>query len=106
MRYHKNSYTACLVVLLLRRTIPAPLLEKLAASTEKVKRKLSLDNVTPVDAMGASDGKLTEKEFRFLLNMDGCGTDKLAEGIRAFVGETEKLEQVLRSKVQAMVASA
>lgn len=81
------------------------MLEKLAASTDKVERKLSVDTVTPVDAMGAS-GKLTEKEFRFLLNMDGCGTDKLAEGIRAFVGETEKLEQVLRSKVQAMVASA
>ena len=87
-----------------RMTIPAPLLEKLAASTEPLERKLSLDNVTPVDVMGES-GKLTEKEFRFALNMDGCGTDKLAEGIRAFVGETEKLEQVLRAKVQAMVAS-
>ena len=87
-----------------RMTIPAPLLEKLAASTQPLEQKLSLGTVSPVDAMGAS-GKLTEKEFRFLLNMDGCGTDKLAEGIRAFVGETEKLEQVLRAKVQAMVAS-
>ena len=88
-----------------RMTIPAPLLEKLASSTDPLEQKLSLDAVTPIDAMGAS-GKVTEKEFRFLLNMDGCGTDKLAEGIRAFVGETEKLEGVLRSKVRAMVASA
>lgn len=94
-----------LLFVLLYRTIPAPLLEKLAASTEPLEQKLRTETVTPVDTMGAS-GKLTEKEFRFLLNMDGCGTDKLAEGIRAFVGETEKLEQVLRSKVQAMVASA
>ena len=88
-----------------RMTIPAPLLEKLAASTDPLEEKLSLDTVTPVEAMGAS-GKLTEKEFRYLLTMDGCGLDKLSEGIRAFVGETEKLEQVLKTKVQAMVTSA
>lgn len=88
-----------------RMTIPAPLLEKLAQSTEPLEQALSLDKVQPVDVLG-SNGKMTEKEFRFLLNMDGCGTDKLAEGIRAFVGETEKLEQVLRTKIQAMVAAA
>ena len=87
-----------------RMTIPAPLLEKLAACTDPLPRQLSPDTVDPIPVMGKS-GKLTEKEFRFLLNMDGCGTDKLAEGIRAFVGETEKLEQVLRTKVEAMVAS-
>jgi transaldolase len=86
-----------------RMTIPAPLLEKLAASEEPLEQKLSTDAVTPVDLVG--DGKMTEKEFRYRLNMDGCGTDKLAEGIRAFVGETEKLEQVLREKVQAMVSA-
>ena len=31
---------------------------------------------------------------------DGCGTDKLAEGIRAFVGETEKLEKAITDKVR------
>jgi transaldolase len=86
-----------------RMTIPAPLLEKLAASEEPVEQKLSTATVTPVDLVG--DGKMTEKEFRYRLNMDGCGTDKLAEGIRAFVGETEKLEQVLREKVEAMVTA-
>jgi transaldolase len=86
-----------------RMTIPAPLLEKLAASEEPLEQKLSTDAVTPVDLVG--DGKMNEKEFRYRLNMDGCGTDKLAEGIRAFVGETEKLEQVLREKVQAIVSA-
>jgi transaldolase len=88
-----------------RMTIPAPLLEKLAASTDPLPAQLSLDKITPVDALGVNS-KLTEKEFRYLLNMDGCGTDKLAEGIRAFVGETEKLEGVLKTKVEAMVAAA
>jgi transaldolase len=48
---------------------------------------------------------MDEKEFRYRLNMDGCGTDKLAEGIRAFIGETEKLEKVITEKVRATVAA-
>jgi hypothetical protein len=32
--------------------------------------------------------------------MDGCGNDKLAEGLRAFIAETEKLEEIIRNKVQ------
>jgi len=49
-------------------------------------------------------GKMDEKEFRYLLNMDGCGTDKLAEGIRAFIGETEKLEKAITEKVRVAVS--
>jgi transaldolase len=48
------------------------------------------------------NGMMDEKEFRYRLNMDGCGTDKLAEGIRAFIGETEKLEEAITKKVRAM----
>jgi hypothetical protein len=33
--------------------------------------------------------------------MDGCGNDKLAEGIRSFVELTEKLEAVMTDQVQA-----
>ena len=43
---------------------------------------------------------MDEKEFRYLLNMDGCGTDKLAEGLRAFIGETDKLEEIIIAKVR------
>jgi transaldolase len=90
-----------------RMTIPAPLLEKLAANQEVLPRKLDLvtakaSGVPPL--MG--NGKMNEKEFRYRLNMDGCGTDKLAEGIRAFIGETEKLEKVITEKVRATVAAA
>lgn len=81
-----------------RMTIPAPLLEKLAASTEPLKRQL---DASKVEKAATRDSPMTEEEFRFQLNMDGCGTDKLAEGIRAFVGETEKLEKVITDKVKA-----
>ena len=41
---------------------------------------------------------MSEKEFRFRLNQDGCATDKMAQGIRAFVSDTEKLEAAIRAK--------
>ena len=85
-----------------RMTIPAPLLEKLAASKEPVERKLDPTNVPKMDLIG--NGKMDEKEFWSRLDMDSAGTEKLAEGIRAFVGETEKLEQVITDKVRAAEA--
>jgi transaldolase len=83
-----------------RMTIPAPLLEKLAASTEPLPRQLAHPSQIEKEAKDNSPSPMTEQEFRFLLNMDGCGTDKLAEGIRAFVGETEKLERAISAKVK------
>mmetsp|Transcript_19749 Transcript_19749/g.29320 ORF Transcript_19749/g.29320 Transcript_19749/m.29320 type:complete len:380 (-) Transcript_19749:831-1970(-) len=84
-----------------RMTIPAPLLEKLAASEDPIERKLDVESAKKSDAPLVGGGLMDEKEFRFLLNMDGCGNDKLAEGIRAFVGETEKLEAAITDKVRA-----
>jgi transaldolase len=81
-----------------RMTIPAPLLEKLAASTEPLTRQLEL--ASNIEKATTKVSPMTEQEFRFQLNMDGCGTDKLAEGIRAFVGETEKLEKAIAAKVR------
>jgi transaldolase len=88
-----------------RMTIPAPLLEKLAASQEPLPRKLDLATAKASGLPLIGNGKMNEKEFRYRLNMDGCGTDKLAEGIRAFIGETEKLEKVITEKVRATVAA-
>ena len=84
-----------------RMTIPAPLLEKLAASEEPVKCVLEPTAAKASNLPLVGGGKMSEKEFRYALNMDGCGTDKLAEGIRAFIGETEKLEAAITAKVQA-----
>jgi transaldolase len=81
-----------------RMTIPAPLLEKLASSQEPVERVLDPARTKSVPLV--AEGKMTEQEFRYRLNMDGCGTDKLAEGIRAFIAETEKLEAAITAKVK------
>lgn len=84
-----------------RMTIPAPLLEKLSESFEELPEILNEENAKSMDDIQeVGNGKITEKEFRYLMNMDGCGNDKLAEGIRAFIGETEKLEQAILQKVQ------
>jgi transaldolase len=88
-----------------RMTIPAGLLEKLATSQEPLPRKLDLATAEASGVPLIGNGKMNEKEFRYRLNMDGCGTDKLAEGIRAFIGETEKLEKVITEKVRATVAA-
>lgn len=83
-----------------RMTIPAPLLEKLASSQEPIQRMLDPVSAQSQNLPLVADGKMTEQEFRYGLNMDGCGTDKLAEGIRAFIGETEKLEAAIVAKVK------
>jgi transaldolase len=89
-----------------RMTIPAALLKQLAASQEPLPRKLDLATAKASGVPLMGNGKMNEKEFRYRLNMDGCGTDKLAEGIRAFIGETEKLEKAITEKVRAAVAAA
>lgn len=86
-----------------RMTIPAPLLEKLAASEEPLERKLSAETALASKVPLVAHGKMEEKEFRYRLNMDGCGNDKLAEGIRSFVDLTEKLDSAITDKVRAAV---
>ena len=86
-----------------RMTIPAPLLEKLENNFEELPRILTPEGGIASDEELVGDGMLGEKEFRYLLNMDGCGTDKLAEGLRAFIAETEKLEEVISIKVKEIL---
>lgn len=73
-----------------RLTISPQLLEELANSQEAVVQKLTSDveSSTP-------DTELTEAAFRWSLNQDAMATEKLAEGIRNFAIDQEKLEQQL-----------
>lgn len=87
-----------------RMTIPAPLLEKLAASEDPLERKLSPETAKAYDVPLVANGKMSEKEFRYRLNMDGCGNDKLAEGIRSFVELTDKLDAAITSKVRTAIS--
>jgi transaldolase len=50
-------------------------------------------------------GRMTEPEFRYRLNRDVCGTEKLTEGLNAFIGETLKLETAIVDKVNAYRAA-
>jgi transaldolase len=73
-------------------TISPELLQKLADSNAGIARKLSSE-----EAQSADLKKLTldEKTFRMMLNDDAMGTEKLAEGIRLFCGDSVKLEQMV-----------
>ena len=43
--------------------------------------------------------ELTEANFRWQLNQDPMATEKLAEGIRLFAADLEKLEGLLAAKL-------
>jgi transaldolase len=70
-------------------TISPDLLEKLAASTEPLPRKLDPDAARRADL---SKVPTDEKSFRYLLNDDAMATEKTAEGIRKFAADIIKLE--------------
>lgn len=77
-----------------RLTISPALLEELDSVEGHVHRHL-VDN----GATKQRPARLTEKEFRFQLNEDAMATEKLAEGIRGFVVDQNKLEKVLAEKL-------
>ncbi len=72
-------------------TIAPELLAQLAASTAPLPRALGGD--APVAESPAVQHD--EASFRYALNADAMGTDKLAEGIRAFAADTLKLEALM-----------
>ncbi|ACT50744.1 MULTISPECIES: transaldolase [Methylovorus] len=77
-----------------RLTVSPNLLQDLAATEGTLTRVLS-DN----GAKSTPPAKMTEEEFRFALNEDPMATEKLAEGIRGFVVDQNKLEKALAEKL-------
>ncbi|KTC51510.1 transaldolase [Pseudomonas fluorescens ABAC62] len=76
-----------------RLTISPDLLEKLAADEGKLERKLSPGHA------GEARVHMTEAQFRWESNEDAMATEKLAEGIRQFARDQEKLEALLTAKL-------
>ena len=77
-----------------RLTIAPPLLAELQASDAALPRKL--------EAKGSTTEKpapLTEAEFYWQHNSDPMAVEKLAEGIRKFAADQEKLEAMLAAKL-------
>lgn len=71
-------------------TISPDLLQKLADSDAPFERKLVKDDSTNIEKIA-----IDEKTFRFMLNEDAMATEKLAEGIRAFVADSIKLKVMI-----------
>ena len=77
-------------------TISPELLADLSNSTATVSKKLDAANAqSALSAEKIVPLKLDESNFRLQLNNDAMATEKLAEGIRNFCIDTEKLEVLL-----------
>jgi len=75
-----------------RLTISPELLQKLSDDQGELERKLQ------PGAAGEPRLELNESRFRWAFNEDAMATEKLAEGIRLFARDQEKLEALLSAK--------
>lgn len=74
-------------------TISPDLLAQLAASDAPLTKALDANAAKALDIPFVTHD---EASFRFALNEDAMATEKLAEGIRAFVADTIKLEALMK----------
>jgi transaldolase len=77
-------------------TIGTDLLEELAATDGDVPRRLSPERAARVKIERIDPG---ERAFRWLQNEDAMATEKLAEGIRRFHADGQKLARYARARV-------
>lgn len=78
-------------------TIPPPLLDSLSAM-ESAAVERQCDPAGDAAACNDPDFTLTEESYASYWEADGCGREKLKEGIDAFTTETEKLIKILIEK--------
>jgi transaldolase len=76
-------------------TIGPALLDALAKESEPLTAQLTAENIVPRPRLA----ELTEANFRWQLNQDPMATEKLAEGIRLFAADLEKLEGLLAARL-------
>jgi len=82
-----------------RLTISPALLQQLGQQRGEWPRKLDYQGeIRPRPA------PLSEAEFRWQLNQDAMATDKLAEGIRTFAADQDKLEALLWARLSEVAA--
>ncbi len=77
-----------------RLTISPALLEELDKDQGTLERKLSPENVKPIEKI-----TIDEKTFRWMLNEDAMATEKLSEGIRAFGKDLNVLRDQVRKRL-------
>ncbi|WP_348662873.1 transaldolase [Chlamydia vaughanii] len=82
-------------------TISPKILEELKKDQTKIAKKLDADEAKKLDVQPV---ELTESVFRFLMNEDAMATEKLAEGIRVFSGDTQILEAAVTEFIKQIAA--
>ena len=82
-----------------RLTIGPGLLDELAAATGDLPRRLSPAASPQAASEFTKKIVLDEKAFRFAMNEDAMGTEKLAEGIRGFVKDLRGLRKLVAAKL-------
>ena len=75
-------------------TISPELLAQLAASEEQLARALDAEAARQLDLPAV---QYDEAQFRLALNQDAMATEKLAEGIRSFIADAEKLDALMQA---------
>lgn len=83
-------------------TISPKLLEELASKTTKEGENIQvyLNKERSTSVRDKKQEKLDEKTFRWMLNEDEMAHDKLADGIRKFAADAQKLEDLIRARLQ------
>ncbi|MGH1486685.1 MAG: transaldolase [Cellvibrionaceae bacterium] len=78
-----------------RLTISPQLLSELSNMSDPITQKLSIDNIgQPIEKIN-----FDEASFRYQLNDNAMATEKLSEGIRNFVKDQVKLEELIRLRL-------
>lgn len=80
-------------------TISPELLQTLSNSQGELEQALSIERS---QAMQIEAMQVNEAQFRFDLNEDAMGSEKLAEGIRAFVADAKKLDAIIEQAKQTV----
>ena len=75
-------------------TISPDLLAQLAASEAPLVRALDAEAARQLDLPAV---QYDEAQFRLALNQDAMATEKLAEGIRSFIADAEKLDALMQA---------
>ena len=75
-------------------TISPELLAQLAASEAPLVRALDAEAARQLDLPAV---QYDEAQFRLALNQDAVATEKLAEGIRSFIADAEKLDALMQA---------
>lgn len=79
-----------------RLTISPKLLQEMESMTEDVPVKMSVDAAKKLDIPAVT---VDEKKFRWEMNQDAMANEKLAEGIRKFAADLDKLESIVKAKI-------